>query len=505
MAIFDFSAHISPIDWPWLLTDAFLHLATFLLVCLHVLRTPREAASALLWIFIAWAIPVFGPLLYVMFGINRVERKAWHKQNADQKLLAERLAREDEALPMFYWRAVHESLAAEPADAFARQLNAALNNILPDYPLLGGNEILPLVDGDETFPRMREAIGRARHHIHLQTFIIGNDVVGREFLDLLAHKAREGVSVRFLYDRFGSTGAALGLLFAKYRRVPGLDISGWTQANLFKRQFQINLRNHRKILVIDGQEAFIGGINLQVENLSRPAAPPIRDYHFYVKGPVVQELQYSFLRDWYFMTDENPEVLLQTAHFPHLPPAGSALVRVANSGPTADEMELIADVFFEAIISARRQLLVVTPYFVPHQDILRAFRAATMRGVDVRLVMPLHNNHVYAGLAGSALYEELLTAGVRIFRRRPPFMHAKAMLVDDALAIVGSANLDVRSLRLNYETNLVVFDAPFINALKRIVLRDIAESDELTLAEWQSRPPARRLLENFCHLLTPML
>lgn len=512
--------------WQWLSLDVFLHLTVFLLVCFHCLKTRREATSALLWIFVSWSFPLVGPLLYLMFGINRVPRKGWHKQRANQRFLAERQAREDQTLPMAYWRAVHDSLATEPEDPHTRERNKVMNNILPDYPLLGGNEIHPLVTGDEAFPQMLKAIRAARHHIHMQTFIIGNGPVAREFMDLLTQKAQEGVAVRFMFDRFGSTAAVVGRLFSKYRNVPNLHISGWTQANALKRQFQINLRNHRKILVVDGTQAFTGGINLRIDNVSRrgaepsslkhvgkrpgssfsgPVIPPIRDYHFSVQGPIVQELQYSFLRDWYFMTDEDPEILLQEAHFPHLPARGSALIRLANGGPTSDEIDVMSDVFFECIVSARRRLLAVTPYFVPTHDILHAFRLAALRGVDVRLIIPQHNNHIYTGLAGKALYEDILVAGVRIFERHPPFMHAKALIVDDTMALVGSANLDVRSLRLNYETNLIVFDDQFVSTLKQIVLQDISHSTELNLGNWQARPIGRRLVENFCNLLTPML
>jgi cardiolipin synthase len=491
--------------WPCILLDLGLHLTLFLLVTLHCLKTRRESTSALLWIFVAWSFPVIGALLYLIFGINRVPRKAWHKQRADSEFLAERQAREDEALPMTYWRAVHESLAAEPADPEAREINGIMNRLLPNHPLLGGNLVRPLLDGDEAYPVMLEAIRQARHHVHLQSFIIRNDAVGREFLDLLAEKARGGVTIRVLFDKFGSTGAVLSRLFAPFKQVPNMHVCGWTQANMFKRQFQINLRNHRKILVVDGKQAFFGGINLHNENVTRPGHPAIRDYHTEAQGPIVQELQYSFLRDWYFMTDDDPEILLQQANFPHVPAMGPAQARLINSGPTPDEIENIGDVFFECLVSARKQLLVVTPYFVPPQDILHAFRAAASRGVDVRLVVPKHNNHLYAGLAGQALYEEMLAVGVKIFERHPPFMHAKALIMDDKLALVGSANLDVRSLRLNYETNLLIFDAAYVNALKRIVLNDIAQSEELTLPAWQARPVVRRLLENFCHLLMPVL
>ena len=491
--------------WLWIGVEAILHITVFLLVVYSCLHTRREATSALLWIFVAWSFPLIGPLLYLFFGINRVPRKAWHKQQADNEFLTERLSRERESLPLVYWRAVHESLAAEPTDPAAQSLNNTLSPILSDYPLLSGNAIEPLVDGDDAYPRMLDAIRHAQHHVHLQTFIVWNDAIGREFLDLLAEKARQGVSVRFMFDSFGSMGAVLSPLFLRYRHVPNMQIVGWTQANLLKRLVQFNLRNHRKIMVVDGERAFMGGINLRQENLSRPGAPAIRDYHVAVRGPIVQELQYSFLRDWYFMTDDDPAVLLQQAHFPHLPAVGPAMVRVANSGPTPDGMEVIAQAFFECLVAARRQLFVVTPYFVPTHDILQALCSAARRGVDVRLIVPQTNNHLYAGLAGRSLYEDVLKAGGRIYQRHAPFMHAKALIVDDTLAMVGSANLDVRSLRLNYESNLIVYDPGYISALKQIVLNDQAHSNELDLATWQTRPTSHRLLENACYLLMPML
>lgn len=490
--------------WPWVWLGWTLHLVTFLMVCTHCLTHRREATSALLWIFLAWSFPVLGPLFYICIGVSRVPDKGFKKHAADQKLLAERQARENEALPLAYWRAVHETERVEPESEFGRELNAAMNSLLPDHPLLGGNQVTPLVDGDEMFPRMLDAMRKAEHHIHLQTFMICNDAVGREVLDVLAQKARAGGKVRVLYDRFGSAYAILGGLFRRYRRVAGMDLAAWTQANVLKRQFQINLRNHRKILVVDGRVAFLGGINIDAENVTVGGTDPTRDYHFLIKGPLVQELQYSFMRDWHFMTDEDPESLLQEVYFPHLEPAGDMAARLISTGPTA-EMECIADVFFMAIVAARKQIIATTPYFVPPQDILRALRSAALRGVDVRLIVPVRNNHVYAGLAGRALYDELLCAGVRVFERRPPFIHAKALIVDDAFALVGTANLDARSLQLNYETNLAVYDDEFINRLKRIVLNDLAQSDELELAAWRRRPASRRMLENLAFLMMPVL
>ncbi len=500
-------ALLDPSQWPWPWMGAVwgvIHALTFVIICVHCLRSRREATSTLLWLFLSLSFPIVGPFLYVTIGIDRVPDKGFRKTVTDEKLLAERKAREADPRLLAYWRHLREAVSSQPPTPFGAELNRALNQLFPNHPLLGGNDVVPLVTGDEAFPQMFDAIRGATHHVHLQSFMICNDSVGRDLLDLLADKAASGVEVRVMYDRFGSTQAHFSGFFRPYRRVPNLEIIGWTQANPLKRQFQVNLRNHRKIVVIDGHTAFCGGMNIKDLNVTTNGRPPDRDYHFMVRGPAALELQYTFMRDWYFMTDYDPKDLLREEYFPEVPPGGEALVRVINSGPSS-EMEVIADVFFTAIVAAQKQILVATPYFVPTRDIVRALRTAALRGVDVRLIVPEKNNHFYAGLAGRALYEELLEAGVRVFARQPPFMHAKALLVDDAFALVGTANLDVRSLRLNYETNLVVYDDGFVNRMKEIVLEDEALSRALRLETWRSRPAGQRCMENLAHLMTPVL
>lgn len=481
------------LTWPWAVIAWCVHMILVVLVSSHCLQRRREATSALLWIVIAWSIPVFGAMFYLVFGVDRVQDKGFQKHLADQRLLAARKA----TISL-------QARATEPDDPFLKDINRAMDSMFPDHLLMGGNEIVPLVDGDEAFPKMMEAIRKAERSISLVTFIIDDDEVGRGILDLLAEKAKAGVTVRVLYDRFGSTYAIWRGLFRRYRNIKNLSLVGWTQANPLKRQFQVNLRNHRKILVVDGRQAFIGGINLHNAHKTCGNQPAIRDYHFSVRGPIVHDLQYTFMRDWFFMTDDDPSVLLKEDNFPPLKSVGSHAMRVVNGGP-ASEMEAIADVFFMAIVAARRQVLAVTPYFVPHRDIVGAMRAAALRGVDVKLVVPKHNNHVAAGFASRSLYEDLLGAGVRIFERRPPFMHAKALLVDDVFAFIGTSNLDVRSFRLDYETNLAVCNSGFAEQLKSLVLEDIGLSDEVELAAWRSRPARERVMENLCSLLVPVL
>ena len=476
------------------------HLTAFALVTFHCLQRRRNASSTLLWIFITWSIPVLGALFYLSFGIDRVDDRGYLKFLTDEHLLKTRKGTRD-AAPRAYW---HHLTGAPAENEFQREFNRTLDALIPDHPALAGNRLVPLVNGDEAYPRMLEAIRQARHHIHLQSYIIGNDSVSREFMAALSAKAAEGVQVRLLYDRFGSTYALFGGLFRKARKTPGFKVAGWTQANLLKRQFQINLRNHRKTLVVDGEKGFFGGINLLDDHISRPGKPPIRDYHFEAEGPIVQELQYSFLRDWYFITEESPGELLTEEYFPQTKPAGNITARLISSGPSTVE-DVAIESFFNSIVLAQKQILAVTPYFVPPADILRALRSAALRGVDVQLVVPKENNHRYAGYASRALYEELLLAGVRIFERRPPFMHAKALIIDGEFALVGTANLDVRSLSLNYETCLAVYSAGFVDVMKRIIHEDIACSDEVLLADWQSRPTRYRLLENLASLMTPIL
>jgi cardiolipin synthase len=484
-----------------LLTSA-LHFTAFILVTLHCLQRRRNASATILWIFVAWSFPIIGPLIYLGFGVDRVNDRANLKFLADRRVLKARNTISD-VVSCAYWNDLADA-HAPAANELEQSINSIFDALLPDHPALAGNRIDPLLTGDEAYPEMLAAIRGATDHIHLQSFIIGNDAVSREFIDALAAKAAEGVQVRLLYDRFGSTSALFGGLFRRARKTPGFKVAGWTQANPFKRQFQINLRNHRKVLVVDGTVGFFGGINISAKNRTAPDVEPIRDYHFRVEGPLVQELQFAFMRDWYFITREPPDKLLARNFFPPVVKAGDIAARLVNSGPASIE-SLAAETFFNCTVLAKKQILAVTPYFVPNADLLRALRSAALRGVDVRLIVPKDNNHRYVKYASRALYDELLSAGVRIFERHPPFMHAKAFIIDGHCSIVGTANLDVRSLHLNYETCAAVYSTAFADRMKLIIHEDLDCSDEILQPDWQKRPRATRLLENFASLLTPVL
>jgi cardiolipin synthase len=488
----------------WMVLTTLLHLLAFFGVCLHALKRRRNASATILWIFVAWSFPVVGVLLYLAFGIDRVPDKGLQKKATNQLIMRQRNKLHSDNKRITPWHLDNGIVSTKLEDTFTRKLNQSIDQLNPEHPLLGGNRIEPLIGGDEAYPLMLQAIRSATDHIHMQSFIIANDATGTEFLEALKAKANEGVKVRLMFDRFGSTHAHLGGMFRKYRNVPNLQIEGWTQANPLKRQFQINLRNHRKNLVVDGKTAFFGGVNISSENRTTPTHQAIRDYHFKVEGPLVNEMQYSFLRDWFFMTEEPLEKLLRPEHFQKSDTTGAIHARIIDSGPSSPP-EMLGEAFFNAIVMAQSQILLVTPYFVPTVDILKALRSAARRGVDVRIVVPEKNNHRYSGMATRALYEELLEAGARIFHRKPPFIHAKAMVIDDTVALVGSSNLDVRSLELNYETTVLLSGESAIGKLKLIIHEDLEQSSEINLNDWLQRPATQKLGENLCALMTPIL
>ncbi|MDF7799933.1 cardiolipin synthase [Pontiellaceae bacterium B1224] len=488
----------------WFVFSSALHFIAFIGVVLHALRRRRNASATILWIFVAWSFPIIGPLLYLSFGVDRVSVKGMERQIINQLLMQQRDKRLTDNTALKAWHLEYLSHSAELKNRMGRKLNTTLDTFIPEHPLLNSNAIHPLLSGDAAYPLMLQAIRSAKHHIHLQTFILHRDDTGAKFLEALKEKACEGVKVRLLFDRFGSTHAYLGGMIRKYRNIPNFEICGWTQANPFKAQFQINLRNHRKNLVVDGRVGFFGGVNIASENITSKGRKAIRDYHFKVEGPLVHELQLSFLSDWYFMTREKIDSLLTVDLFPEVISVGKARARLVDSGPSSPP-GLIGETFFNAIIMAQKQILLVTPYFVPTSDIIKALRSAARRGVDVRIVLPKFNNHRYAGMASKALYEELMEAGARIFERNPPFIHAKAMVVDNSIALVGTANLDVRSLELNYETTALIEEEDVVSSIKQLIREDIGESDEVALNDWIKRPRIQKLSENLCSLMTPVL
>ncbi len=478
-----------------------LHVLFAAALTYDILLHKERPVSSVLWLWVVWTLPYAGALAYLTFGKDRVSRGA-EERAATRSLVARRAALH----PTFEHHAV-DSLHFDPEaghDHPGGHIFRGTDPAVRRNRVLRGNRLRLLVDGDDYYPELLDAVSAAESSIHLQTFIFGTGRMPERLRDALSEKAADGVEVRLLYDRFGSTRAHLTNFFRPARRA-GVRVKSISQANPLKGRFQINLRNHRKIAVVDGRIGFAGGINVKDDHYGPCAdGEPIRDYHVRLDGPAVSDLQLQFVEDWVFATGTRPDDLLEERYFPDVEAPGDALVQVVPGGPDVEGRGL-SDALFGVISSAERSLDLVTPYFVPDEPIYQALRYAALRGVDVRLVVPERGNHWYAEQAARALYENLLESGVRIFERMPPFMHAKAVVADGAYAMLGSANLDYRSLHLNFETNIEVGDPEFADTVAEQVEEEIAASREVRLEEHRSRPVVRKLVQNFCRLFQPVL
>lgn len=455
----------------------------------HVVLYKRDVRAAIGWVGLIWLTPIVGVILYVLLGINRIRRRAVALHRA--------LEGGDQA---------H---AVDPAELKARlgphsehltQL-AGLGRRVTQKVLTAGNRVEVLCNGDETFPSMLEAIDSARESVHLMCYIFDDDELGRRFAEALGRARKRGVHVRVLID-------AVGLRYSwprpitKVLRAKGVNAARFLPTRVPWRMPYANLRNHRKILVVDGRVGFTGGMNLRKGNLVREnPSDPIADLHFRMTGPVVFHLQQSFVEDWLFATGKE---LGQVECSPKLERAGAVFARGISDGPD-DDFEKLRWTFMGAIAAARHSIRIVTPYFLPDEALLGALSGAALRGVRVDIVIPEKNNLVLVGWACQAQLWQVLEHGVRVWFTPPPFDHSKLFIVDDAWACVGSANWDARSLRLNFEFNVELYGNELAQQLDRLVEQKIAVAHEVTIEGLRNRPLLVRLRNGAARLLSPYL
>lgn len=455
----------------------------------HALLYKRDSRSALGWMSLNLTLPLLGPFLYWCLGINRISRRARIWQKSGRRISGvEIYPIEDREV---------ESALLPPAAHHLRDLRLLADHVVQTR-LRAGNRITPLVDGEEAYPAMLAAIGRAQESINLSSYIFDADGIGAEFVTHLKDAAERGVEVRVIIDALGE----------KYSRISPRKALAGSRVRLvrylpLRHGAYINLRNHRKLLIIDGREAFTGGMNIRSRHQTSHAAQlsAIHDMHFCVRGPVVNDLQRAFLEDWHFVTGER---LDNPLFFPTVAPQGNSIVRCISDGPDK-EFRKLEQIIMGALSCAGQSVLIMTPYFIPDRPMISALITAALRGVEVCIVLPGKNNLPFVQWASNALLGELLANGVRIFYQPPPFVHTKIFMVDDIWSLIGSANLDARSLRLNFELDLSIFDSTFTAQLKSHFEAALAASHEITLAELERRSLAIKLRENFARLFSPYL
>jgi len=451
-----------------------LHLGLAVGVTVHVLLTKREAGSSVAWIGLAWLAPILGSVLYLLLGINRVRRRAISLQRPRPPKRATNTVRS---------RDDHLS-ALEHA-----------GQRITGRPAEDGNAIQILRNGDNAYPQMLAAIDGASRSIALSSYIFRADAAGNPFIEALTRAKERGVEVRVLIDGYGG-GYFTSSTYHRLRKA-GVPAARFLHSTLPWRMPFLNLRSHKKILGIDGRTVFTGGLNIGAENLTNTHPKhPVFDTHFEFEGPIVGQLIDVFAADWLFATKES---LRGDAWFPSLGAVGDSTARVVTSGPDSD-LEKIEFVVLAALSCARKSIRIMTPYFLPDERIITALSLAAYRGVEVDLVLPEHSNHPTVDWGSRVQMTPLLQAGCRVWTYPAPFNHSKLMTIDGLWALVGSANWDIRSFRLNFELDLEVYHSGVVQDIDDQITAH--QKARLTAGR---RPLPLRLRDGAARLMVPYL
>jgi cardiolipin synthase len=479
-------------DWLEKISRFWPHFAAGfdLLACLlasgHALLHKRDTRAATIWIAVIWTLPALGPILYLALGVNRIRRRA-------VKL----------GVHKTFSRDVPENLG-EPEHVGAEHLKhiARVVSRIATQALTAGNKIEPLVNGDEAFPAMLAAIESAKKSISLCSYIFDNDASGQKFVAALERAVQRGVAVRVLIDSAGTRYSWPPITWKLQRaKIP---FAKFLPASIFTpwRVATINLRDHRKSLVVDGQIGFTGGMNIRHGNvLGDKPKSPVQDLHFRIEGPVVSELQEAFVNDWAFTTDE---ILDGEIWFPELKESGNVIARAIPDGPDAD-FENARWTLLAALAESQTSVKILTPYFLPDSALITALNLASLRGVRLDIILPAKNNLPFVHWASRAMWWQMLERGCHIWLTPPPFDHSKLMIVDGHWVLLGSANWDARSLRLNFEMNVECYGREFACEMEKFVDGKISAAHEVTLAEVDARILPAKLRDAIARLFSPYL
>ena len=485
---------LSQHSYMWPLLAGLLAVVSFVAAVIasaHAIMYRRDTRGTIAWVGLIWLSPLIGSILYYCLGINRIRRRgaalgigeAWTRDASDY----------EHEVGQFPFTGASEK-------GFELESLVNLVESLTGRSLLPGNRVVPLFGGDETYPAMLEAIDQAQRSITLCSYIFDYDRVGREFSNHLVRAQKRGVQVRVLIDAAGARYSRPTMV--SELRAVGLPAEGFLPTRLPGRFHFANLRNHRKIAIVDGRVGFTGGTNIREgHQLSLNPSHPVQDVHFRLDGPVVAHLQETFAIDWAFTTNER---LHGDAWFPPIPTSGTTWARGVPDGPDED-FEKLPLTIHGALTAARSEIFVVTPYFLPEATLITALNVAAMRGVEVNIVLPKQNNIRLVQWASTALLWQLLARGCRIWLSPPPFDHTKLLLVDGAWTLLGSTNWDPRSLRLNFEFNVECYNRDLASQLTNVVKTKIETSREVTLAEVDRRSIPTRLRDGAARLFSPYL
>ena len=472
----------------WEALVALFVLAITVWASAHAILYKREVHASISWAALIWLAPLIGATAYLLFGRNRIRRRAVELRSSAQRI---RAGSHVTPVPSASVNAVFGGNAPQLSEL------ATLMEETSTHALLPGNRIAPLENGDQAYPDMLRAIEQAQRTIALSTYIFESSPTGMRFVDALAAAHARGVRVRVLIDYVG----VLYSLPSVHKRLQALGVRVARFLPIWRARY-FNLRDHRKLLVVDGRIGFTGGMNIRAGHVlgDRPRSG-IRDLHFRIEGPCVTQLMEAFAEDWEFTTRES---LRGEPWFPPLAEVGTSLARAIPDGPDQD-IDRIRWAFLGGIACARHSIRVLTPYFLPDMSVATAFNVAAMRGVRVDIVVPLHGNLPLVQWAMWGHFDRVLGHGCRVWLTPAPFDHSKLMVVDDLWCLLGTANWDPRSLRLNFEIGLECYDGEFATRMSALVDARIAQAAPLHESDLKARPLSLRLRDGVARLFTPYL
>ncbi|EGV43733.1 cardiolipin synthase [Bizionia argentinensis JUB59] len=482
----------------WFLAVNIIYAIIIIFVIMRVLYDTRSSTKALAYILFIVFVPIIGVLFYFTFGINYRKRKLYSKKIVEDEPLRKRI--------LDKMNAYSESISNSGLITDKHQTLVEFIRRAGRSPLTANNQVKLLINGEEKFPELLKALSNAKLHIHIEYYIYENDNTGNQVAEILIQKAQEGVEVRFMYDDFGSHG--LGNDFIKKLQNAGVQTAPFYKIKWYAFANRLNYRNHRKIIIIDGDVSFVGGINMSDRyrnDFESNNQLFWRDTHVMITGQATAYLQYLFLCDWNFCSHTNLDY--SEIYFPDNTQNDNIendMVQIAASGPDSVQPVIFYSLL-KAIGSAKKSIYITSPYFIPGESLMDALIIAIQSGLDVKIIIPGESDSVMVNAAASAYYTELLYYGAQIYKYNKGFVHSKTMVVDDDLAIIGSANMDYRSFDLNFEVNAMVYSKDIAKQLQNSFFVDLKESSEIDAAKWLSRPKYIHVWEKFVRLLSPFL
>lgn len=478
------------IDWSYItnliatITFDVIYFGIIIGTIIVIILDNRNPVKTLTWILILMFLPVIGLILYFFFGRDQRHERVISKKGYGRLIkhpMSEYLNQNSDIVPLRYTR-----------------LTSLFQNINQAFPF-NGNQIETYTSGSTFLQSLLRELQKAKHHIHLEFYIIEDDAVGRMIRDVLIEKAKAGVEVRVIYDDVGCWHVPDR--FYNEMLESGIEVHSFLKVRFPLFTSRVNYRNHRKVVIIDGATGFVGGMNLAERYIRGFSWGVWRDTHILLKGKAVHGLQMAFLLDWYFV---NRTLITSSAYFPKIENLGTSLVQIVTSDPVSQWKKIMQGLTM-AIIGSQKYFYLQTPYFLPTEPIAAALQTAALAGVDIRLMLPMRADNWLIHLASCSFIADMLRAGVKVYFYKKGFLHSKMMVSDDALSTVGSTNLDFRSFEHNFEINAFIYDEETALQMREIFLQDQRDCTQILLKNWIKRPWYRKMAESLVRLLSPLL